>query len=200
MPLLRWQMPHVSLCSLVFVDDNLAGKKVNGQAVLSFDDFVSFRAEDKAIALAVADSAVREKVATRCIEANLAFFDVSAGSVMRMDDVVVGEGALLSPNVVLTSNIVIGKHFHANINSYVEHDCVIGDFVTFAPGVQCNGNVHIGDGAYLGAGAMIRQGRSGSPLRIGKGAVVGMGAVVLSDVPDGMTVVGNPALITQPKQ
>ena len=72
--------------------------------------------------------------------------------------------------------------------------------MTFAPGVQCNGNVHIGDGAYIGAGAMIRQGRSGSPLRIGKGAVVGMGAVILRDVPDAVTVVGNPALLTQPKQ
>ena len=122
MPLLRWQISDVSRNSLVFVDGNLAGKQVNRQVVLSFDDFVSFRAEDKAIALDVADSAVREKVATRCIDANLAFFNVSAGSVMRMDDVVVGEWALLSPNVVLTSNIVIGKHFHANISSYVEHD------------------------------------------------------------------------------
>lgn len=195
MPLLRWQLPDVSSDSVVFVDDNLAGAEVNGQTVLSFNDFVSFRAEDKAIALAVADTAAREMVASRCIDAKLAFFNVSASNVIQMDNLVIGEGALLSPNVVLTSNIVIGKHFHANIGSYVEHDCVIGDFVTFAPGVQCNGNVHIRDGAYIGAGAMIRQGRSGSPLRIGKGAVVGMGAVVLDDVPDGVTVVGNPATI-----
>ena len=110
-----------------------------------------------------------------------------------MDDVQVGEGAIFSPFTTVTSNVVIGRHFHCNINSYVEHDCVIGDFVTFAPGVQCNGNVHIGDGAYVGAGAMIRQGRPGAPLRIGDEAVIGMGAVVLNDVPAGATVAGNPA-------
>jgi acetyltransferase-like isoleucine patch superfamily enzyme len=70
---------------------------------------------------------------------------------------------------------------------------MIGDYVTFAPGVQCNGNVHIGDHAYVGAGAIIRQGKPGEPLRIGVGAIVGMGAVVTHDVAAGMTVVGNPA-------
>jgi sugar O-acyltransferase (sialic acid O-acetyltransferase NeuD family) len=110
-----------------------------------------------------------------------------------MDDVSLGEGAALSPFVTLTSNIRIGRHFHANLYSYVEHDCVIGDFVTFAPGVKCNGNVRIEDHAYIGAGAVIKQGKPGQPLVIGRGALVGMGAVVTRDVPPGITVVGNPA-------
>lgn len=51
----------------------------------------------------------------------------------------------------------------------------------------------IGDGAYIGTGAVIKQGTPDRPLRIGAGAVVGMGAVVTRDVAPGMTVVGNPA-------
>lgn len=70
---------------------------------------------------------------------------------------------------------------------------MIGDCVTFAPRVSCNGNVVIGDGAYIGTGAVIKQGTPDRPLRIGAGAVVGMGAVVTRDVAPGMTVVGNPA-------
>ena len=64
---------------------------------------------------------------------------------------------------------------------------------TFAPAVKCNGNVHIGDHAYIGTGAILKQGTPDKPLRIGAGAVVGMGAVVTKDVPDGVTVIGNPA-------
>jgi acetyltransferase-like isoleucine patch superfamily enzyme len=59
--------------------------------------------------------------------------------------------------------------------------------------VCCNGNVHIGDGAYVGTGAVLRQGTSEKPLVIGENAVIGMGAVVTKDVAPGTTVVGNPA-------
>ena len=95
-----------------------------------------------------------------------------------MDEAQIAEGSALSPFVSITSNIKIGKCFHANLYSYVEHDCIIGDFVTFALGVKCNGNIHIHDHAYIGAGAMIKQGTPDQPLVIGEGAIVGMGAVV----------------------
>ena len=65
--------------------------------------------------------------------------------------------------------------------------------MTFAPAVRCNGNIVIEDHAYIGTGAVIKQGRPDRPLVIGRGAVVGMGAVVTRDVPPGVTVVGNPA-------
>ncbi|MGL4315853.1 MAG: acetyltransferase, partial [Pseudomonas sp.] len=93
----------------------------------------------------------------------------------------------------ITSNARIGRFFHANLYSYVAHDCVIGDFVTFAPQVHCNGHVHIHDHAYIGTGAVLRHGTPNRPLVIGEGAVVGMGAVVTKDVPAFATVVGNPA-------
>jgi acetyltransferase-like isoleucine patch superfamily enzyme len=65
--------------------------------------------------------------------------------------------------------------------------------VTFAPSVHCNGNIRIENHAYIGTGAVVRQGRAGKPLVIGEGAVVGMGAVVTRDVAPYTTVVGNPA-------
>ena len=95
--------------------------------------------------------------------------------------------------MTLTSNIRIGRHFHAHLYSYVAHDCLFGDFGTFAPGVWCNGNIVIEEHAYIGTGAVIKQGKPGEPLVIGRGATVGMGAVVTKSVPPGATVVGNPA-------
>lgn len=171
----------------VFVDDGRAGSVVNGARVLSFEDFAG-SSGDKAICLAVADGPIRRKLDLRCRERNIPFFSARAAEHVRMDDVTIGEGALLSPFTTMTSNIKIGRHFHLNIYSYVEHDCVVGDFVTFAPAVRCNGSVTIGDGAYIGSNAVIRQG-----LIIGTGATVGMGAVVTRDVPPGAVWAGNPA-------
>lgn len=195
MPLARRMLAQERLDAdrLVFVDDTADGGRINGHRTLTYADFLAEAADARQMVIAVANSRIRERIAERCSADGIRPWTVAAGNVEIMDEVTIGEGAVLSPFVTLTSNIVIGRHFHANLYSYVEHDCVIGDFVTFAPGVQCNGNVHIGDHAYLGAGAMIRQGTPDRPLRIGAGAVIGMGAVVTRDVPPGVTIVGNPA-------
>ena len=195
MPLARQQLQQAEAqpWDLVFVDDQPPAPQLNGHRVLTYAQWLAEPAASRHICLAIANGAVRETLAARCLADGVQFFDVKAANVVVMDDVQIGAGAVLCPFVTLTSNIRIGQHFHANLQSYVEHDCVIGDFVTFAPGVQCNGNVVIEDHAYIGAGAVLRQGQPGAPLVIGRGAVVGMGAVVTRNVAPGTTVVGNPA-------
>lgn len=195
MPLARQMLKHrpADTCQLVFVDDHPPAAEVNGHRVLTWDEFLALDATQRYVNVAIANSKIREKLVERAAAAGVLPFSVMAENVVTMDDCEIGEGAILCPFVTVTSNVRIGKSFHANLYSYVEHDCVIGDYVTFAPGVKCNGNVVIEDHAYIGAGAMIKQGKPGAPLVIGRGAVVGMGAVVTRSVPAGVTVVGNPA-------
>ena len=178
---------------LVFVDDHLGSGLINGYQVLTYEEWLSQPASSRHINIAIANSVIRERLVERCASDGVQFFEVRASNVVELDSVKIGEGAILCAFVTLTSNIHIGKHFHANIYSYVEHDCVIGDYVTFAPGVKCNGNIHIQDHAYIGSGAVIKQGTPDRPLVIGRGAVIGMGAVVTKSVPPNMIVVGNPA-------
>lgn len=194
MPLARQQWAASGeLHQLVFVDDQPSAAKCNGHRVLTYTEWLAQPASSRHINIAIANSAVRQKLVERCQADGVQFFEVRAANVVQLDDVQVGEGAILCPFVTLTSNIRIGQHFHANLYSYVEHDSVIGDYVTFAPGVKCNGNVVVEDHAYIGTGAFIKQGQPGEPLVIGRGAVVGMGAVVTKSVPPGVTVLGNPA-------
>lgn len=194
MPLARQQWVASSeQHQLVFVDDRPPAAECNGHRILTYAEWLLEPATSRYINIAIANSAVRQRLVERCMADRVEFFEVRAANVVQLDNVQLGEGAILCPFVTITSNIRIGKHFHANLYSYVEHDCVIGDYVTFAPGVKCNGNVVVEDHAYIGAGAIIKQGRPGRPLVIGRGAVVGMGAVVTKSVPPGVTVVGNPA-------
>jgi sugar O-acyltransferase (sialic acid O-acetyltransferase NeuD family) len=196
LPLVKQANP--ATCDVVFVDDapHLWETVINNTKIVNFEKAI---AEGRKFVLAIANAEVRKKLFTKIIEAGGGFIQTQSKSVAIYDDVTIGEGAILCANVVLTSNIQIGRQFHANIFSYVAHDCIIGDFVTFAPRVSCNGRVHIKDGAYIGTNAVIKQGGHGKPLVIGEGAIVGMGAVVTKDVGAGEVVVGNPAKAMEKK-
>lgn len=179
---------------IVFIDDALDVEQlVNGYTAMSYQKFRSTEAKNKKVLIAIASSSIREKIANKLATDNIPVWTILADSTIIMDAVEIKEGAALSPFVTIGSNVTIGKCFHANLYSYVEHDCVIGDYVTFAPRVNCNGNIHIHDHAYIGTGAVIKQGTPDKPLIIGEGAIVGMGAVVTKDVAAGTVVVGNPA-------
>ncbi|WP_173439347.1 acetyltransferase [Pseudomonas fildesensis] len=178
---------------LVFVDDGDCAKSINGYDVLTSAEFSLLPADKKFFNITIGDSQIREKIAQRMWEIDAKTFSITADNALILDENEIGEGAILCPFTTITSNVKIGKFFHANIYSYIAHDCIIGDYVTFAPSVKCNGNVTIEDHAYIGTGAIIKQGRAGKPLKIGKGAIVGMGAVVTKDVAPGAIVVGNPA-------
>jgi sugar O-acyltransferase (sialic acid O-acetyltransferase NeuD family) len=188
MPLVREQYGSDDV-QLVFIDDCIA----DGSSILSFDEFLRLPHSRKQFVIAVANSVIREKLAIRCLTAGIESVGIRAANVVTLDDVRIDEGAILCSFSHLTSTIRIGRFFHANFHSYVAHDCVIGDFVTLAPGAKCNGNTHIDDHAYIGSGAVIKQGTPDNPRRIGRGAVIGMGAVVTRDVAANETVVGNPA-------
>jgi sugar O-acyltransferase (sialic acid O-acetyltransferase NeuD family) len=199
MPIIREHVSRVMQLNteedaeVFFMETKPSAAEVNGHPLISEDEFFGLDCERRYFNIAIADSKTRERIAKQCIERGAVPMSVQAPNSVAYDRNEVGEGAIVCAYSMITSNTRIGRFFHANIYSYVAHDCVIGDFVTFAPNVHCNGNVHIKDHAYIGTGAIIKQGTSSKPLVIGEGAVVGMGAVVTKDVAPYTRVVGNPA-------
>lgn len=193
LPIARAMLENRSDAELFFIDDGRQEETVNGIPVISYEKFIQLDAAEKKISMAIADGKIREKLINKYAGDGINSWTLQHQNVVVMDNVKIGEGAILCPFSMVTSNITIGKCVHLNLYSYVAHDCVIGDFVTFAPSVHCNGNVHIEDHVYVGTGAIIKQGTEQKPLTIGKGAIIGMGAVVTKSVAPGAVVVGNPA-------
>jgi sugar O-acyltransferase (sialic acid O-acetyltransferase NeuD family) len=179
------EMLSVTGGDLVFASDAPEGP-VLGIPVISADEI----SDEDTVVIAVGSSATRKSIASR-LKGKPGF--LRARTALIGPGVDIAPGAVFCDYTMVTASAKIGAHFQCNIYSYVAHDSIVGDFVTFAPMVCCNGNVHIGDGAYVGTGAVLRQGTSEKPLVIGENAVIGMGAVVTKDVAPGTTVVGNPA-------
>lgn len=118
---------------------------------------------------------------------------VGAGSVlvgavfMCREEIAVGRGAVLSYQVT-----VADSDFHPRDSAERRRDAVAsaphGD-PALRPAIESR-PVSIGDGAWIGIGAIVLKG-----VRVGERARVGAGAVVTRDVPDGATVEGNPAQV-----
>jgi sugar O-acyltransferase (sialic acid O-acetyltransferase NeuD family) len=98
------------------------------------------------------------------------------------------EGVCIMTGSILTTNVHLKKGALINLNCTIGHDVQIGAFSEICPGVHVSGKVKIGDGCYIGTGAVILPG-----LNIGEQAIIGAGAVVTKDVPAGKIVKGVPA-------
>jgi sugar O-acyltransferase (sialic acid O-acetyltransferase NeuD family) len=175
-----------------FLETSPTASAVNDFPCLSIDDFLALDGE-RLFNVAVADSRARQRLCKLLEAGGAEATSIVATTAIVMPTASVGRAAILCDFSMVTSNATVGNFFHANIYSYVAHDCVVGDFVTLAPKACINGNVNVGDHAYIGTGALIKPGTRDNPLTIGPGAVVGMGAVVTKDVPAGAVVKGNPA-------
>ena len=167
--------------AIVFAADSPDGP-VDGLPVLAPDEI----GQEDELCLAIGSPAQRRSLAVRF--GRHRFATVAAATAIISPSARIGAGALLCDYSVVNNGSAIGDHFQGNLFCQVSHDCVIGDFVTFAPRVSCNGWVQIGADVFVGAGAVIRNGARDKPLRIGAGAVVGMGAVVVGDVAPGSVV------------
>jgi serine O-acetyltransferase len=84
--------------------------------------------------------------------------------------------------------VVIGETAEIGDNVYMYHQVTLGG-TSLSHGKR---HPTISDGAILGAGAKIL-----GPILVGANARVGANAVVLSDVPEGATVVGIPARVVE---
>ncbi len=181
---------------VVFVDDSEDRvEEINGYRVVSFEEMRSSEHHHRKIVVGIGSGEVRARLEEKCRSVGLKVITAVAPTAVIMDKVSIGEGSVICDQVILTSNIDIGRSFQANLKCYVGHDCVIGDYVTFAPRVNCNGNVHIGDNVYVGTNASIIQGSKDEPLTIGENSIIGMGAVVTKPVPPWSVVAGNPARV-----
>jgi sugar O-acyltransferase (sialic acid O-acetyltransferase NeuD family) len=166
-------------------------KKYRYQApFLTNEKNFNFDSNDNVI-IAIADNKIRNKIYLDLKEKGVNFPNILHKSAFISKLSKIDEGSIICPFVTITSNSNIGKNFQANIYSYVAHDCVIGDNVTFAPSVKCNGNVVIEDDVYVGTGAIIFQGKPNKPIIIGRTSIIGAGSVVTKSVPAGIKIFGN---------
>lgn len=109
-----------------------------------------------------------------------------AGDVIIEANVTIGAQTCIDRAVV--GSTIIGYGSKIDNLVHVGHGAKVGKHCLIVAGAVLGGSCEIGDYSFIGMGALIK-----NKIRVGKNVTVGMGAVVTKDVPDGWTVIGNPA-------
>lgn len=149
-----------------------------------FEELKSFKNNVPTI-IAIGHSATRKYIAEAY--PNFKYVVLNKGRILSLHSVSIGEGTIICPEAILTVVIKIGKHCIININANVHHDCLLGDYVTVGPSATICGNVKIGNLCFIGANAVIRE-----KIKICDNVTIGAGAVVVKDITEPGTYVGNP--------
>ena len=103
---------------------------------------------------------------------------------------IIEDGVFVYPMCNIDKNVVLKSGSLLNNSVVISHDSVIGNCCYLSPGVVVCGHVSIGDYTFIGAGTTIS-----NHVTIGKNVIIGIGTVVTKDVPDNVSVIGNPMRI-----
>jgi len=140
--------------------------------------------------VAVGDNWGRRQI-SRLISAaapDLTFATAIHPSAVIGKDVTLGPGTVVMAGAVINANCRIGRGCIVNTRASLDHDGVMEDYASLAPGVTAGGNVTVGELSAICIGATVTH-----KVRIGREAVVGAGSVVLDDLGDGVLAYGTPA-------
>lgn len=103
---------------------------------------------------------------------------------------VIGSGCIIFHSTSVSCDICIGDFCTLHPFTTVGHDSRIGNYTEFEPGVKIGGFASIGDFVTIHPNGVVIPHK-----RLSDKVIVGAGSVVIKNVKEGVTVIGNPATI-----
>jgi len=105
-----------------------------------------------------------------------------------------GQGIYIYPMCNIDKEVIIRSGCLINNSVTISHNASIYDCTYISPGVVLSGNVQIGKRVFVGTGSMFS-----NNVTIGDDVTIGIGTIVTKDVPNQVTVIGNPMQILNKK-
>lgn len=176
---------------IVFIDDRAETERLLGCPVYRFQQFrARFAPADVRFVVAIGEPKFRREAFERMARAGYTGGVLVHPSAYISPDAAVGEGTAICHGAFIGSQAKIGNNCYFSRNASVGHDAVIGAHTRLGVNAFIGGHAVIGENAFIGAGALLRD-----RIQFGSSSVAALGAAVFDDVPDGVTVIGNPARI-----
>ena len=134
--------------------------------------------------------AVKKELLTPLVKGGAEFITFIHPTCVIGERVKIGQGVVLCPGISISVDITIGDFSMIGPNTTIGHDVSIGEWNTLCAQCDLTGHVVVGDSVFMGSRVSVIPNK-----KIGNKSIVGAGALVISNVPEGCTVVGNPARV-----
>jgi sugar O-acyltransferase (sialic acid O-acetyltransferase NeuD family) len=165
-------------------DEHYQPHKIYGMNVLPIS---KFEPTIHQAVVAIADGKLREKLVNE-LPTNTTYYNLLHPTViLSKHNIEIGSGSIICAGSILTCDIKLGGHCILNLSTTIGHDCIIDDYFTTTPGVNISGRCIIGKRVYIGTNASLR-----GHNKICHDVTIGMGGVVLRDILEPGTYIGNP--------
>ena len=177
---------------IVFIDDTAEKEELAGCPVCRFQKFrTRYATEEIRFVVAIGEPKYRLEAFERMKRAGYTGGLLAHPSAYISPDAEVGEGTAVCQGVHIGSQARIGRNCYLSRNASIGHDAIVGDHTRLGVNSFIGGHTVIGENAFIGAGALLKD-----RIRVGAGSIAALGAAVFGDVPEGVTVIGNPARIS----
>ena len=170
------------------INTNILGYKVLGKISSLNEIIISYKAYGGIIG--IGSNSTRSEIRKKIYKTNpdFKFINCIHPNSILGKDTSLGEGNVVMAGVIINSLSTIKNHCILNTNSSVDHDCLIFDFASIAPGVTIGGNVTIGTYSHIGIGSNIFHN-----VTIGNNCIIGGGSLICENTQENSIYYGSPA-------
>lgn len=178
---------------LGFYDDNpkVLGEEINGIKVLGVVKEALQLDKRIAVFIPIGNNIVRVKLLKEFEDKGFYIPSFIHPQAIVHSSVLLGKAVYILPGTNIMPLTSIGDYCMMSVNTVVSHHTILEQGVFLSFGVNIGASLVLRQYAYVGIGATVMTGVK----TVGKRALIGAGAVIIRDVPDGATVVGNPGRV-----
>ncbi|WP_372948084.1 acetyltransferase [Mariniphaga sp.] len=175
-------------------DKKLKGNVINGIKVLGhLNELDSFMANDLSISIFVplGDNEMRYRLLKKYkMKGYLIPSFISKDTIIH-ESVKIGEAVYILPGTNIMPLTTIGDYTMISMGVNIAHHNTIGKACFFSLGNNVGASIEIGRNVFFGIASTIMTGVK----KIGDNSLIGAGAVIIKNVNEGETVVGNPGRV-----
>lgn len=178
---------------LGFYDDNpeIIGQEINGVKVVDKVEEAFNLKKEIAVFVPIGNNAVRVELLKEFEDKGFYIPSFIHPQAIVHSSVLLGKAVYILPGTNIMPLTSIGDYCMMSVNTVVSHHTILEQGVFLSFGVNIGASMVLEKYTYVGIGATIMTGVKS----VGEKSLIGAGAVIIRDVPDGATVVGNPGRV-----